>query len=804
MTIALAAALPAPPARAQASGTPVRLAQLSAERTFDIPAQPLANALILFGRQSGIQVTVHGTLVRDIPAPEVRGTMSSEDALIRLLFGSGLTYVAADERTVAIEKPGGKNTEGATMLNPITVEGQGDVPRQAQIGALPAPYAGGQVATGGSVGILGNRDVMDTPFSQTSYTSKLAQDQNARTLDDVVQNDPAVRKGSSPGNGIEDFSIRGFEVTGRDFLLNGLPAIAPTNGAAMMVESVERVEVLKGPNALLNGIVPEGGVGGAINVIPKRATDEPVIQLSPDYAMDSQFGGHVDVGRRFGPDKEVGVRMNGVYRAGDTPIDHQSREQRLAALGLDYRGKKVRVSSDLGYQHDDVDGVRRGLRVNAGLPVPDAPDNRTNYNNPFEYQTTEVFYGTLQGEVDITPNMTAFATIGANRIHQDFTTANLRITGADGTIGANSVSNFAYVLYGVAGNAGLRSNFDTGPVQHQLVAAYARTWREWESDQTPAVALQASNLYNLTYSTTAPASADFDEARKRQDVNFSSVVFGDTMSVLDERVQLTFGLRRQNVEVRRFNTTTGAMTASYDEAAVTPMVGILGKPLRNLSLYANYIEGLQEGSTAPTGTANQGEVLPPFVAKQYEVGAKWDIGRIAATLAAFQITQPSADTDPVTNIFEETGEQRHRGIELNVFGEVMTGVRLLGGATYIDAVLTKTNDGTNEGNEPPGVSPLRIVFGAEWDTPFFQGFTLMGRVTHDSSNYLDAANTQKVPGWARLDVGARYRLERADGKPIVIRTTVTNVLDSDYWVNSSSQLGLSEPLTFRLSASFDF
>jgi iron complex outermembrane receptor protein len=276
------------------------------------------------------------------------------------------------------------------------------------------------------------------------------------------------------------------------------------------------------------------------------------------------------------------------------------------------------------------------------------------------------------------------------------------------------------------------------------------------------------------------------------------------MSVLDERVQLTFGLRRQNVEVRRFNTTTGAMTASYDEAAVTPMVGILGKPLRNLSLYANYIEGLQEGSTAPTGTANQGEVLPPFVAKQYEVGAKWDIGRVAATLAAFQITQPSADTDPVTNIFEETGEQRHRGIELNVFGEVMTGVRLLGGATYIDAELTKTNDGTNEGNEPPGVSPLRVVFGAEWDTPFFQGFTLMGRVTHDSSNYLDAANTQKVPGWARLDLCARYRLERADGKPIVIRTTVTNVLDSDYWVNSSSQLGLSEPLTFRLSASFDF
>lgn len=804
MMIALASALATPPVRAQASGSPVHLAQLSAERTFEIPAQPLATALTLFGQQSGMQITVHGALVRDISAPEVRGTMTSEAALIRLLAGSGLTYVVADESTVAIEKPGQKNTDGATMLGPITVEGQRLAPRQAQIGALPAPYAGGRVATGGSVGVFGNRDAMDTPFSQASYTSKLAQDQNARTLDDVVQNDPAVRKGSSPGNGIEDFSIRGFEVTGRDFLLNGLPAVAPTNGAAMMVESVERIEVLKGPNALLNGIVPQSAVGGAINVITKRATDERIIQLSPDYAMDSQFGGHVDIGQRYGPGKEFGARLNGVYRGGDTPIDNQSREQRLAALGLDYQGKRVRVSSDLGYQYDDVDGVRRGLRVNAGLPVPDAPDNRTNYNNPFEYQTTEVFYGTVQAEVDIIPNVTAFATIGGNRIHQDFTTANLRISGADGTIAANSVRNVAYIFYGAAGNAGVRSTFDTGPVQHQAVLAYGRTWREWQSDQTAAVSLQASNLYNLTYSTTPPLSADFDEARKRQDIDFSSVVFGDTLSVLDERAQLTFGLRQQEVEIRRFDTTTGAITSNYNESALTPMVGILGKPVRNLSIYANYIEGLQEGSAAPTGTANEGEVLPPFVSKQYEVGAKWDLGRIAATLAAFQITQPSADTNPVTNVFEETGEQRHRGIEFNVFGEVTDGVRLLGGVTYIDAELTKTIDGANEGNEPSGVSPFHVVVGAEWDTPFLRGLTLMGRVTHDSSNYLDAANTQKVPGWARLDLGARYGFERANGKPIVVRATVTNVLDADYWVNSSSQLGLSEPLTFRLSASFDF
>ena len=95
MAMAAATTLPiAAPAHALEAGSPARLAQLSVERTFDIAAQPLTTALTLFGQQSGLQVTVHGTLPRDISAPEVRGRMTSQEALTRLLAGSGLTYVA--------------------------------------------------------------------------------------------------------------------------------------------------------------------------------------------------------------------------------------------------------------------------------------------------------------------------------------------------------------------------------------------------------------------------------------------------------------------------------------------------------------------------------------------------------------------------------------------------------------------------------------------------------------------------------------------------------------------------------------
>jgi iron complex outermembrane recepter protein len=800
-----------------------RQAFKSVTLSFDIPAGTLEAALQKWSDISNLEVLAATQQVNGLKTAGLSGVFTPEQALKKLLIASTLKYELTSPNSIAVYDPAsahGARAQATVTLPHITVRTPRRKPAPRPVPPAPAPvttavnpnstmtlppaYAGGQVATGGQLGLLGNRGIMDTPFSQASYTSKLMQDQNARTLDDVVANDPAVRKQSSPGNGVEDFGIRGLEVSGRDFMFNGLPAVAPTNGGAMMVESLERVEVLKGPNAILNGIALAAAAGGAVNLIPKRATDTPISQLNVDYGTRSQLGTHVDVGRRFGVNKEFGARFNGVYRDGKTAIDNQTRQQGLAALGLDYRGDIIRAAADIGYQHDDLDGVRRGVRLTAGLPVPTPPSNRTNYNNPFEYQKVRTLYGTFKGEVDVARNVTAFATFGGSQNLQDFTTANLTSNNTNGNIAATTVRNQAYIFNGLSGNAGFRSTFDTGPVKHNAIIAYAQTVREWKIHQGPLRNLVASNFYNPIYTSTAPISADFDQAKKNQDLNFTSYVFADTLSVLDERVQLTVGARQQNAELTRYNITSGATTASYDKSALTPMAAILVKPMSNVALYANYIEALQEGGSAPLTAANAGESLPPFVAKQREIGAKWDLGRFTTTLAWFEITQPSASTNPTTNIYALDGEQRNRGIEWSVFGEVTRGVRLLGGMTYVDAILTQTTDGQNVGNHPTGVSPYHFVMGTELDVPFVRGLTLMGRVTHDSSNYLNLANTQKVPGWTRWDAGARYAFVRADGKPVVVRGTVTNITNASYWQNSGTQLGLSEPLTVRLSSSFDF
>ena len=159
--------------------------------------------------------------------------------------------------------------DGTAVLGPITVEAQRGAAATATIGTTPPPFAGGQVATGGRIGLLGNRDSMNTPFSTQSYTRELIQNQQARSTADVLLYNPSVRLNSPANSTFEEFFVRGFEVRSDDSAFDGLYGLVSPRRTA--TETLERVELLKGPSALLNGIPPNAAVGGAINLVAKRA-----------------------------------------------------------------------------------------------------------------------------------------------------------------------------------------------------------------------------------------------------------------------------------------------------------------------------------------------------------------------------------------------------------------------------------------------------------------------------------------------------------------------------------------------------
>ena len=236
--------------------------------------------------------------------------------------------------------------------------------------------------------------------------------------------------------------------------------------------------------------------------------------------------------------------------------------------------------------------------------------------------------------------------------------------------------------------------------------------------------------------------------------------------------------------------------------AFFPMFSLLVKPLDELSLYANYIQGLSQGDTPPSTAANAGQALAPYKAEQYEVGAKYELGSFTTTLALFEIKKPNAFLD-ADNVFRADGEQRNRGIELSLFGELTDDLRVLAGATYIKAEQSKTANPASEGRDAPGVPRRQANLGLSWDTPFVQGLTLDGRWIYTGAAYLDTTNDLKVPHWNRVDVGASYAFQVA-GKPLVARANLENLLAKDYWTASNGYMTVSSPRTLSLSLTADF
>lgn len=709
-------------------------------------------------------------------------------------------------------------------LATVTVEASAD----ASAEGLTKPYAGGQVARGGRAGILGTRDNMETPFSITSYTNELIQDRQAKSVGDVLQNDPSVRVARGFGNFQEAYFIRGFTVSSDDVAYNGLYSLLPRQYIA--TELFERVEVLRGASAFLTGASPNGGgVGGNINLVPKRAGNEPLNRVSMGVASGGQANVAADISRRFGPDQSTGIRLNAAHRQGDTAIDQENSRLDVVSLGLDWRSRNVRLSGDIGWQDNRLKRTRTNVTPGATVTViPRAPDASSNWAQPWSYSNERDVFGTFRGEWDITQDVTAWAAYGLRRSEERNSLANVTLTAAGNGAATTSRFDNAREDRVSTGELGVRGKFRTGSVGHELVASYShfdlKVYNAYGMSTGAANTLQ-TNIYNPTSYAITPLTFlgnDLSNPAYNRGTTLQSYALGDTLSLMDGQALLTLGVRHQTIQTdsvtyRTVNngvqTSAGGVRSTYDKSRLSPVVGAVFKLTPQVSIYGNYIEGLVQGDTAPAlsggiAVANVGEQLSPYVAKQKEVGVKYDGGKVGGGLAFFSTDKPRPFFDTATRWYSAAGEDRHQGLELNVFGEPVRGVRLLGGATWLDAKQRSTGVASTEGKRVIGVARFQATAGVEWDVPGVQGLALDARLVHNGASYANAANTLRVAGWNRVDMGVRYMTD-IQGKLVTLRARVDNVTDRNHWASvggypGSGYLAAGAPRTFSLNASFDF
>lgn len=787
------------------SATAAAAQTTSAARAYNIPGGSLGSALNQLGRASGVVISYAPALVQGKTTAGLRGTHSVDQALAVLLRGTslrgrtdgaggfvvGVTDAANDRparKLISAPRRAAAATETNNAAEDIVVTG------------LTSPYA--------RSGLFGEQAVLDTPFSITAYTEELFKTRQARTITDVTASDPSVRSNLSASSESEQYVLRGFPLFASEVALEGLYGMLPIR--RIPIEPFGKVEIFKGPNALINGVAPFGNIGGMINLVPKRAETHRTLDATVVYMSEGQIGGNVDLGQRFGDERQFGVRLNAARYDGDLALDLASRRADVASLAMDYKTGNLQLTADLLYTSELVKGQDHHLTAGGGFDIPDAPSSTVNYGQPWTRTTTGSKSFILGGSYEFLPQTTISARYGYLKFREvyRYTLGALTSSGGDFT---SRFSLFGSESVDQTGEIALRSKIDTGPLHHNFVASATTLYiKGFGNLPFAAIPTLANNIYNPVHIArpdvmfTEAVAAQFRDMRHSTDRKLRGVAVADTISALDEHVLLTLGIRRQNVRISNFNRVTGARLDDYDKSKTTYAAGLVVKPRDNWSVYGSFSQGLTAGLFAPAGSINNGTVFDPFVSTQYEFGSKLELGPLSASIAAFRINQPFGYVQPATNLFVIDGDIINKGIELNISGKPISEVTVLGGMLFSDAEQQGTASGLTDGNRPIGIPKSQFNLFGEYAPQALPGFAVNATYVYTSNQYYDAGNLRSIDSWDRIDLGVRYGFELA-GNRYTARANVENVADKSYWQSASRGfLTRGSPRTVRLSLEMNF
>ncbi len=666
-------------------------------------------------------------------------------------------------------------------------------------GSAAAGYRAENATTTGPWGTL---PLQDTPYSINVMSQDLISNVQASAPDQLFKMNPVVQLTQPIGiNGRPEFNIRGFLITSTEE-----DGMRDYNGWGTPLEEYERVEVFSGLSGFLYG---SGNVGGMVNYVTKRPTLVPLADITvgdfggANYYVHGDFGGPIDKDGLFA------YRLNLLTQNGDQGPDLSTQRRNLVTGALDWHVMDHLVVELVGTYFDyKQNGVPAAWSTSGNFPFPVAPSVDKLWSQPWTYQTldttkiggnvkwdlSEIF--TVRGayrhaEYD-DQNVTAFNTIQPNDAYTQLTQ-----TRAPRTL----LTDSAYAF--------LEAHFDTYFVDHKLTFGYYGDRNVWleHSDEQAAVSVPGTfSLIAPTYALQPLNIVGISPAFKDTAVTNTNFVLGDILK-FNEYWSAMVGANYTTIGESDWNTPGSPPAYQYNKSALTPSASLLFKPAPWVTTYATFIQALEEGTIVPsTGSViytNAGQILPPVVSEQYEIGAKANLGGMFLTAALFQINKAnvySINNGNGTETYTENGREVHKGVELTATGNIMEGLRLYGGLTVFNAAIEQTSDPTLIGKQPQNVAEQMLKAYAEYDIPYVPGLTLTGGAYYTGSFYADVANTQYLPGVILGDVGLRY-ITKIEGQPLTMRINVTNVANTSYWLNSNYE-GAPRRIAFNFETKF--
>lgn len=647
-----------------------------------------------------------------------------------------------------------------------------------------APSGAGFKTNDIDVGPQGNKAWVDTPYSTTTVTKMMIENQQAQSVSELLKYSPSTQMQARGGMDVGRPQSRGMQGSVvANSRLDGLNIVSTT---AFPVETLERLDVL---NSLTGALYGPASPAGQFNFIAKRPTEETLREVTLGYQSRNAFTGHIDLGGHIDDDNRFGYRVNILNEEGEGNLDDSTLRRKLLSVAMDWN---IQPGTQLQLDASHYEFVQKGypgsFSYGPGIKLPSAPDPK-NKNLALSTAGNDLTTDTVSTRLIhyLNDDWSVTAGVGWQQADRAMRSVSSKIINDQGDISRTMKDSTAAGRFRVLSNtATLNGHVDTGFIGHDIaLSTTGYVWSLYSAKGTgSSYNWGTTNMYNPSEMTEkGDGKIRTSGDRYKSGVNTQqSITVGDTIT-LTPKWSTMFYLSQSWIQSQSYNK-NGHKTSQIDEDGLSPNAALMYKITPNVMTYISYAESLEQGGTAPINSdvKNAGQTLDPYRSKQYEVGLKADVSGLNLGAALFRLERPFAYVDPNDDVYKEQGNQVNNGLELTASGNVWQGLNVYSGVTFLNPKLKDTASDSTSDKQVVGVPKVQANMLAEYSLPSIPQWVYSANIHYTGKRAANDTNTAWAGSYTTWDLGTRYTT-KISNVPTTFRVVVNNVFDKHYWAS---------------------
>lgn len=749
-------------------------AQGTAARQIELPTQSMDAALAEVGEIYGVSVIASGAAVRGLTAPAISGVLTAEETLLQLLEKTSLVVIPNDSGDFVIRSEPSTQVpqEAASSTNPSPTITEEIIVTARKLGTQS--YR----ADTSAIGTKTDTPLLETPVSASIVTRAFLDDTQVTTITEALRYVPGISSGDNGRAAVdENITFRGFSFL-RSTFVDGLRQQAFNIDVTPEPYGLERVEVLRGPASVLYGSTGPGGIVNSVTRRPERDfSGEATIAAGSLDLLRAGF----DVTGSLNRGKTIAGRLTAHIRDQDDFVDSAFNDRVYIAPALSFfPGADTEISLLSSYQQDEFRLAPLVPAEGTVLPSPNGGiDRETFLGEPaLPSDEVEMLSATLLLTHTFTDRVSLRHATGVRDYERSgtFIFPSLAAGAREVDRSLSAGPNDATI---VSTDTSLSIQFSSGDIEHNVLVG-ADYYRIDDDSSTEGGVLPPLDAFTPTYTGEFAFTGQltFDSSTTLDQIG----LYVQDQIKIGDRLRITLGGRLDSFEVDFLDEVSGFTILADDDGVFTGRAGLLYLMDIGFAPYVSFAQGFYPQG----GVDANGNGFDPDESDQWELGLKYQStdGRSSASLALFDITRsnlPSPDPEnPGFSIL--TGEQQHRGVELEFNVSVTPQLGVLGSYTYLDAEITQNDTLIGGqpivGNRPPNVPEHSAAVWAVYSLPQesgLSGLSFSAGVRAQSEREGDTLNTFQTDSYVLFDAGVAYSFDKYR-----IAVNATNITDEDF------------------------